>query len=316
MSEPIVVAVDPFREDPDPLALATVLAELTGRTVLAVAAYPQEALAAAGEAPAHDLAIRELVRAGLEWALQRLPVGSQSRAAPGPTRTAAVLDAAEDVDAAVIVVGSAHGGPLGRLVAGDLTDQLLHGASCPVAIAPRGYEPPPEGLRRVGAAFVDAPEGHEALRGAAALARRAGGSLQAVTVIRAIGWGTMMLPMTTAIARERERAHGVAEEALRRALSRLPGGIHGEPVVLEDSTAAALAAFSTELDVLVCGSRGHGTARSVVLGGVSHALSRHAHCPLIVLPHGSRRGLEVLTGEAAAAGRRGSDSIRSGAVAL
>jgi nucleotide-binding universal stress UspA family protein len=67
-----------------------------------------------------------------------------------------------------------------------------------------------------------------------------------------------------------------------------------EPVVIENGVGGALAAMSSDLDVLVCGSRGYGTVKSVVLGSVSHALSRHSVCPLIVLPRGSARELEEL----------------------
>src|SRR5918995_2582560 len=44
MSTPIVVGVDPVREDTAPVDLAAVLGELTGAPVIAVAAYPQHTL--------------------------------------------------------------------------------------------------------------------------------------------------------------------------------------------------------------------------------------------------------------------------------
>jgi len=51
---------------------------------------------------------------------------------------------------------------------------------------------------------------------------------------------------------------------------------------------------SAGLDLLVCGSRGYGPVRTVLLGSVSHALAHHARCPLMVLPRGSERRLERL----------------------
>jgi hypothetical protein len=53
------------------------------------------------------------------------------------------------------------------VLAGDVAAGLLHGAPCPVAVAPRGYVAPAEGLRRIGVAFADTPEGRHALAGAA-----------------------------------------------------------------------------------------------------------------------------------------------------
>jgi nucleotide-binding universal stress UspA family protein len=41
-----------------------------------------------------------------------------------------------------------------------------------------------------------------------------------------------------------------------------------------------------DYDVLVCGSRGYGPARSVLLGGVSSRLVRHARLPVVVVPRG------------------------------
>ena len=52
----------------------------------------------------------------------------------------------------------------------------------------------------------------------------------------------------------------------------------------------ALAAVSGELDLLVCGSRGHGPVGEVVLGSVSHALLGAVRCPLLVVPRAGDQG--------------------------
>jgi nucleotide-binding universal stress UspA family protein len=41
---------------------------------------------------------------------------------------------------------------------------------------------------------------------------------------------------------------------------------------------------SGELDLLVCGSRGYGPVRAVMLGSVSRVLAHSARCPLLVVP--------------------------------
>jgi nucleotide-binding universal stress UspA family protein len=48
--------------------------------------------------------------------------------------------------------------------------------------------------------------------------------------------------------------------------------------------AATLIAHSSELDLLVAGSRGYGPVRSVLVGSVSRALVRDASCPIVVAP--------------------------------
>ena len=296
MTKPILVAVDPFREDPDPLSLAALLGELTGRRLVAVGAHPQSFLPGQVEVPAYRRALQELALEGLEWARKRLPEGSETLAVASVSRPRALLDAVEELDAGLLVIGSAHSGPVDRIVSSTVADQLMHGASCPVAITPRGYQAPAGGLGRVGAAFVDTPEGREALHGAIALARRAGASLKAITVIQPIGWGTMAVPTATAIAREQQETRYAAEQVLEHALAGLEPTLAAEPVIIENGPGAALATMSSQVDVLVCGSRGYGPVKTVLLGSVSHALSRHARCPLIVLPRGSERALEELVG--------------------
>jgi nucleotide-binding universal stress UspA family protein len=66
--------------------------------------------------------------------------------------------------------------------------------------------------------------------------------------------------------------------------------------------AERLVAASDQLDVLVCGSRGYGRVRAVLLGSVSRQLVADAHCPVIVLPRGVSGRLETLVaGETSAA---------------
>ena len=54
-----------------------------------------------------------------------------------------------------------------------------------------------------------------------------------------------------------------------------------------DCPVAALTEASAGLDLLVCGSRGYGPLRSVLLGSVSRRLSHVARCPLLIVPRGA-----------------------------
>jgi nucleotide-binding universal stress UspA family protein len=45
-----------------------------------------------------------------------------------------------------------------------------------------------------------------------------------------------------------------------------------------------LAEQSRELDLLVCGSRGYGALKSVLLGSVTRALAHSCACPLYIVP--------------------------------
>ena len=80
-------------------------------------------------------------------------------------------------------------------------------------------------------------------------------------------------------------------EAFRTALDNSLQGIDLSPAarteLLEGPVVDTLADLRSEdYDVLVCGSRGYGPARSVLLGGVSSRLLRHARLPVVVVPRG------------------------------
>ena len=94
-------------------------------------------------------------------------------------------DVAEAVGASMIVVGSERHGARRRISPGSTGDRLLHGAICPVAVAPRGYRerPPDTPVKRIGVAFLDTPEAHEAVRFAGKLAAETGAGLTLYTVV-------------------------------------------------------------------------------------------------------------------------------------
>ena len=74
-------------------------------------------------------------------------------------------------------------------------------------------------------------------------------------------------------------------QVIEQRLGALDPSLHAESRVLEGPVVDALADIRPEdVDVLVCGSRGYGPTRSVLLGGVSSRLLRHARVPVIVVP--------------------------------
>jgi nucleotide-binding universal stress UspA family protein len=59
----------------------------------------------------------------------------------------ALQDTAKQQHADLIVLGSSHRGALGRVFVGSVTQETLHEASCPVAVAPAGFHDHSEGTR-------------------------------------------------------------------------------------------------------------------------------------------------------------------------
>jgi nucleotide-binding universal stress UspA family protein len=159
---------------------------------------------------------------------------------------------------------------------------LLHGAPGPVAIVPWDYEAGPVGpIRRLAVAYVDSEDGHAALAAAGHMALELKAELQLVTVVP----DTRVTPAMGEPSVYRDEERESFEGALKEASGHLPEGLVRSTRLLGGPVVDALADLRPEdADVLVCGSRGYGPARRVLLGGVSSRLLRHARIPVIVVP--------------------------------
>jgi nucleotide-binding universal stress UspA family protein len=91
----------------------------------------------------------------------------------------------------------------------------------------------------------------------------------------------------TALEYVRSARDDTAATVLRRGLDAVSADRSAGGEILTGLPADALAAASDDLDLLVCGSRGYGPVRTLLLGGTSHALVRKAACPVLVIPPGS-----------------------------
>ncbi len=78
-------------------------------------------------------------------------------------------------------------------------------------------------------------------------------------------------------------------------MTELAGGVPVHTQTVEGNAADVLVERSRELDLLVLGSRAYGPVRHALLGSVSAAVMREAHCPVLVMP----RGCEPVAGEPA-----------------
>ena len=85
---------------------------------------------------------------------------------------AGLVGIAEDTRAALIVLGSARHGSLGRLAIGSIADGLQQRAPVPVALAPKGYRPAADTrVPRITCAWVPVPGSSALLAAATALCR-------------------------------------------------------------------------------------------------------------------------------------------------
>jgi len=303
MPAPIVAAFNPYTADTAPVALAVGAAELTGSTVIAVAVPPWTLVDAGVEPSELDDGVQRLVTNALQEVHHEFGVETQIVSDLSVPRGLHLI--AREKQAGLIVVGSTARSRAGRVLVGSTAERLIQGSPCPVALAPHGYQPASIGTLAVG--FVDSPEGHEALDAAHTLAARSHARLRIVAVLHpSAGLDAAMAPglrpQRSVMLEGRHRRD--AQMALDRAVAALALPVDIESEVHVGDPAEVLLRISEHVDLLVCGSRGYGPLRSVLLGGVSRRLVDGAACPVLVLPRKAGRPLENLVDNAGAAAAR------------
>jgi nucleotide-binding universal stress UspA family protein len=285
MTAPIVIGVDGTGSGQDAVALAVRLAQATGDPLIVACVYPE----GRRSSPEAAAAVRGPAGKALEAARALAEEATaEYRTVPSGSPARGLAELAEEEDAAMVVVGSHRGGAFGRVASGGTAERLLHGSGCPVAVAPRGYrQRVTDKLRRVGVAFVDTPDGHEAVRYAADLGTRSGLPITLYSVV-----GVHHDWFVPEAVRPEEETLPVEvredyQQALDRALAGLPEGVQATGELLYGEVVDELSMVGERgVDLLVCGSRGYGPVRRVLLGTVSAALVRQASVPVLVVPRG------------------------------
>jgi nucleotide-binding universal stress UspA family protein len=276
----ILLGYDGSEQSQDALALARMLASAGNRSVVVAHVIPKP--------PPYDARTREYVtlvrehdRAVLDPALAQL-AGLQVESHPIESASPArgLHELVEEERASLVVIGSTHRGPVGRVLLGSVGEVLLAGTPAAVAVAPKGFaRARPEAIRTVSVGVKRAAEDDGALRAAAALASDLGARLRAIAVEETI---------LHARHSSGDQAHDgrPLDEELTRALAdaQVPDA---EQVVLSGAAATCLARECADSDLLVIGSRSYGPLHHTLLGSVSAKLMRSCPAPLLVVPRGA-----------------------------
>ncbi|HEY7622644.1 MAG TPA: universal stress protein [Solirubrobacteraceae bacterium] len=268
MFETIVVGVEGREGGRAALALAGALQRALGSHVVAVTAYPHDHPLTRGSSPAYDAAVEEDAERVIAAEATAAGLEARALAVPDSSPARALHHVAEREGAGLIIVGSDHQGPAGRVLAGGVTNGTLYGAPCPVAVAPLGLAGTAATVRTVGVGYDASPESERALELAVNLAGLTNAKLELMCVLAA-----PVPPGEESTALVTEAARAIGDRASVWTAQGVPD--------------VELARRSSQLDLLVIGSRGYGPLRRLMLGSTSVQLVRSASCPVIVLPRGA-----------------------------
>ena len=285
MRRSYIAAHDGTERGADAVALARVLARPSGMPVRMVHVCrpraPWHTLAAPEEDPtrverARVLAVEERLRRPGDPLPLNLTAASVAHG---------LHDVAEREPAAVVVIASSPGGDPERTHPGTTAQRLLTGSPSPVAVAPEGYAARGvQDIRVVGVAVDADPESREAVRQAIDLARSFGARVRVLTAVDPAA-ETEAIAVPALAGDVREAVLERADALLRDVRSGMPQDVGVETTVcVGDPGPAIVAACNDDVDLLVCGSRGYGPRRAVLLGTVAGYLVTHARCPVLVVP--------------------------------
>ncbi len=278
MFERVLVGVDGLQGGRDAIALAWLLAAPGGKLTLAHI-YGTGVLPGRG---ADMLLVNQYAAAQELLEQRREECAPDAELAVRFERSVGrgVHELASSRDADLLVVGSRHRGPLGRVLLGDDTSESLNGAPCAVAVAPTGYATSKPVLERIGVGVDRSPESDSALAVAREFAAREGSRVRARAVV-----SLHSVPNGEAIPDDWPKLAGQLVIEEERRLSALEG-VEGEATY--GDPAEELVAFSRELDLLVVGSRSYGPLGRLFNGSTSNYLAQRGSCPLLVLPRSAK----------------------------
>ncbi|HEY6931964.1 MAG TPA: universal stress protein [Marmoricola sp.] len=266
----ILIGFDDTPYGQDALALGLQIAARDGEPVTVVTVFPDDerGLLVAVQDSAWVAQVRGVAERKLETA--RHLVGDRQEvtfrtAGPG-SASRGLHELAEELEPRLLVVGSSEHAAVGRISPGSTVENLLHGSPCPVAVAPRGYRDHRSEIQCIAVAYDATPEADRALDFAIEAAQRREATLRLVAVAA--------------------RASAELQAELDAAAARVPEGVKttAEVITARDVVKTLADLPGDRPDVLVCGSRGYGAVRQVLLGSVSNRLVRNAAYPVVVVP--------------------------------
>jgi nucleotide-binding universal stress UspA family protein len=285
MFSTIVVGVDGLQGGRDALLFAQRLRERAGGALVAVHVHPSHPFSLRGLRPDVEVVARDEADALLHRQLAAADVAARAIVTADASPARGIHRVAKELDADLLVIGTTHRGPVGRVVAGDNVRAVLLGAGRPVVVVTHAADKAQLGQPVIGVGYDGSPESREALAWGARLAEALDGSIRVICTVES---GDRFSPSVSygfnwvGLAREgEEHAKSVVAEAAADIGDRAAGQ------VVVSTARDELARLSQGLDLLVLGSHGYGPVRRTLLGSASDRLVHTAACPVAVVPPGA-----------------------------
>lgn len=288
----IIAGFSSSRQGSAPLNLAAQIARGTGEKIIATAIV--ERSPARQDDPVENEYLSYVsarARTSLEQVVARLPAGLDVSVVVHHSTSipTGLMELVATHDANLVVVGSSSSGLLGRVGLGSVTERLVHTASVPVAIAPRGYAPAEGSIRRLTAAYGDEADVNGLIPAAAELAKEWSAALRITSfTVRPVRMfaGTIERTAEDLVVQQWSRRTFddiVAQlDAVRERIA-----VPDVDVVVgsgHDWREAVESVTWQEGDVLLLGSGAAGPVARVFLGSAASKILRHAPVPVMIVP--------------------------------
>ncbi|HET6735214.1 universal stress protein [Mycobacterium sp.] len=288
----IIAGFSSSRQSTAPLNLAAQISRWTGDKVVAAAIV--ERPWPAKDDPVEGEYLRYITSAAsqaIDRVVGQLPddldiptVVHQSTSIP-----TGLMELVDAHDARLVVVGSSSSGLLGRVALGSVTERLVHTASVPVAIAPRGYPLGPEPIRRLTAAYGGEADINGLIAAAAELAKQWPVQLRIVSfTVRPVTMYSGSIEPSVEDLVVQQWARRTMDDIVKQ-LNDIRGRIAVPDVEVVVGSGhdwrEAVESVSWESgDMLLLGSGAAGQAAQVFLGSAASKILRHAPVPVMIVP--------------------------------
>ena len=286
MFSKVIVGFDGSEQARDALSLGASLAARDGELIVCCV-HSFKTLSARVD-PAAPHLNREEAEQCIEEATQLLdgPLTVRPLLVSGVGAAMVLRHTAEQQHAGLLVLGSSHRGTAGRVLVGSVTEETLHRAPWPVAVAPVGLSRSLKDPRiaNIAVAYDDDLLAGTALRLAGALAAETGAHLQVIVIANTATPRVLGSTAGLAYSATIESRIQMAEADVTAAIASLPSELTVSSDVRKGLPAEEIIRSSHGVDLLVLGSHGRGPLGRVVLGSVSDAVVRAAACPVLVVP--------------------------------